>query len=183
MMHLSMEELAAGLDEIRMSPADGGELQLIVRRPGVGERESVAEGVLDVAEGLVGDDWARRRGRTPDGSPDPAAQLTLINSRLVELIAGDPSRWALAGDQLFVDMDLSSANLPPGTRLSVGEAELEVTSMPHTGCSKFAQRYGTEALKFVNAPERRELRLRGMYARVRKSGSIRVGDRVRKSGG
>lgn len=181
MEHRSIEELAAGLDGIRHSPSDGGTLQLIVRRPGVGERETLHEGLLDEARGLVGDDWSRRRGRTPDGTPDPAAQLTLINARLAGLVAGeDRSRWALAGDQLFVDLDLSTTNLPAGSRLAVGEAELEVTSKPHTGCAKFAQRFGNDALKFVNEPVGRELRLRGLYARVVRPGTIRVGELVRK---
>jgi hypothetical protein len=176
-----MSELEARLDEVILSPKDHGVLEMIVRRPAVGEREILDEGHLDLAEGLVGDSWRLRTSRrTADGTPHPDMQLNLINSRLVSLVAQDRSRWHLAGDQLYVDLDLSEANLPPGTRLSIGSAVIEVTAEPHTGCSKFVERFGLDAMKFVNAPERKDLHLRGINARVVRSGVVRAGQAVNK---
>jgi hypothetical protein len=181
MSHLRTAELEAGLDSIRSSPADVGRLELIVRRPAPNEREVLTEGRLDPAAGLEGDDWSRRKGwSTPDGSLDPNTQLNVMNARTVALVAGDPDRRALAGDQLYLDLDISEANLPPGTRVAVGEAVIEVTEVPHTGCAKFTSRFGLDATRFVNA--HRDLRLRGMNARVVVAGTIRPGDEVRKLG-
>jgi hypothetical protein len=181
MEHRSAAELAAGLDEILLSPAAQGSVELIVRRPAENEREVLAEGVLDRDEGLVGDMW-RKRGssRSPDGSANPDAQLTLVNARTIDLIAGSRERWPLAGDQLYVDLDLAHENLPAGTRLAVGNAVVEVTAEPHTGCAKFTARFGTDATTFVNKPPGRELRLRGVNTRVVTSGAVRVGDTVTK---
>src|SRR6185295_15566316 len=181
MKHLTMSELEAGLDDITRSPKDGGVVEMIVRRPQVGEREVIEEAQLDLTEGLVGDSWRRRTSRrTADGTPHPDMQLNLMNSRVVSLVSQDRSRWPLAGDQLFVDLDLSDANLPPGTRLAVGTAVIEVTAEPHTGCAKFVERFGVDAMKFVNASERRDLHLRGINARVVRPGVLRVGDAVSK---
>lgn len=180
--HLTTAELEAGLDGIRQSPKDAGELQLIVRRPRVGEREALDEAELDLADGLVGDTWKfRASSRMPDKkSPHPDMQLNVINARAVALIAQHPSRWALAGDQLYVDLDLSADNLPAGTRLGIGTAVIEVTAQPHTGCGKFVERFGLDAMKFVNSPVGRALNLRGINARVVQPGTIRRGDIVRK---
>ena len=176
-----MSELEAGLEDIFRSPKDGGVLEMIVRRPQVGEREILAEGQLDLVEGLVGDSWKlRSSSRTADGMPHPDMQLNVINSRLVALVSQDRSRWHLAGDQLYVDFDLSDANVPAGTRLAIGSAVIEVTAEPHMGCSKFVERFGLDAMKFVNASERRDLHLRGINARVVQPGAVRVGDAVSK---
>jgi hypothetical protein len=181
MKHLTMSELEAGLAGVHQSPKDDGVLEMIVRRPQVGEREILEEGQLDLVDGLVGDSWKIRSSRrTADGSPHPEMQLNLINSRLVALVAQDRSRWHLAGDQLYVDLDLSAANLPAGTRLSIGSAVIEVTAEPHTGCSKFVERFGLDAMRFVNAEERKDLHLRGINARVVQAGALRVGDTVSK---
>jgi hypothetical protein len=154
---------------------------MIVRRPRVGEREMLGEADLDQSVGLVGDTWKDRTSkRTPDGSPHPDMQLNIINARTIDLLAGDESRWPLAGDQLFVDLDLSGANLPAGTRLAIGTAIIEVTDQPHTGCEKFVDRFGLDAMKFVNSPVGRSLNMRGINARVVQSGTIRVGDAIRK---
>ena len=154
---------------------------MIVRRPEVGVREVLPEGQLDLIEGLVGDSWkARTSRRTPDGSPHPDMQLNLMNARVVALVSQDKQRWPLAGDQLFVDFDLSEANVPAGTKLAIGSAVIEVTAEPHTGCSKFIERFGLDAMKFVNAEERRDLHLRGINARVVQPGSLRVGDSITK---
>ena len=180
MGHRSTAELEAGLDVVRASPADGGRVDLIVCRPAPGERQVLEEAVLDIVEGLVGDDW-RTRGssRTDDGAAHPGMQVTLMNARAASLVAGALDRWALAGDQLFVDLDLSEASLPPGTRLEIGTAVVEISAEPHTGCKKFAERFGRDAARFVNLPAGRALRLRGVNARVVVSGTVRPGDPVR----
>ena len=181
MNHRTTAELEAGLEEIRRSPPDEGLLHLIVRRPRVGEREVMDEAELDAVAGLVGDTWnVRKSSRTADGSPHPDMQLNLMNARTVALIAGEKSRWPLAGDQLYVDLDLSEANLPAGTRLALGSAIIEVTAQPHAGCAKFKDRFGPDALAFVNSPIGKELHLRGINAKVVQSGRIRPGDVVRK---
>lgn len=178
---LTMAELEAGLENITRSPKDEGVLEMIVRRPRTNEREVLETGELDVAEGLVGDNWTTRgSSRTADGSAHPDQQLTVMNSRVIALVAQSKERWQLAGDQLFIDLDLSAENLPPGTRLAIGSAIIEVTPPPHTGCQKFVARYGVDAVKFVNSPLGRQLHLRGINARVVRSGLIRVGDRVKK---
>jgi len=182
MRHRSDEELEAGLATIRQSPVDAGTVEMIVRRPARDEREVLEEGRLTTDDGLVGDHWRARGSRsTPDGSADPECQLTLMNARLVDLLAGGDRRaWPLAGDQLYVDLDLSVESLPAGTRLAVGTAAIEVTAPPHTGCAKFSARFGSPALRFVNSPEGRALRLRGLNARVVEPGVVRGGDAVRR---
>ena len=181
MKHLTTEELHAGLEAIRQSPKDEGVLELIVRRPQVGEREALAEGQLDIVDGLVGDSWSTRGSRrSKDGQAHPDMQLNIMNARVIALVAQDRERWHLAGDQLFMDLDLSAENLPPGTRLAVGSAVIEVTAEPHTGCQKFVSRFGLDAMKFVNSPLGRELNLRGINARVVQPGTIRVGDLAKK---
>ncbi len=180
--HLSTEELEAGLDLIRRAPPSDGVVELIVRRPAEGEREVLEEGVLDLVEGLVGDTWrARGSKRTADGSAHPDMQLNVMSARVVELVAaGERERWALAGDQLYVDLDLSEVNLPPGTRLALGSAVVEVTAEPHTGCAKFVARFGGDAHRFVNTKAHRHLRLRGLNAKVVEPGAVRRGDTIRK---
>ena len=172
-----MQQLESGLDHIRQSPRDEGLLHLIVRRPEVNTRELLEEAELNPIVGLVGDTWNMRSSkRTPDGSPHPEMQINVMNSRVIALVAQERERWHLAGDQLFVDLDLSGENLPPGTRLAVGSAILEVTPMPHTGCEKFVARFGLDAMKFVNSEVGKELCLRGINAKVVQEGTIRVGD-------
>ena len=178
---LTTAELEAGLDNILASPKNEGRLELIVRRPQVDARESVDEGHLDIAEGLVGDNWLDRGSRhMPNGAADPEMQLNIMNARVVRLVANDAARRELAGDQLYVDMDLSGENLPAGTRLSVGDAVIEVTEPPHTGCKKFAARFGVDAMVFVNSGLGKKLNFRGINARVVRSGDIKVGDVLRK---
>ena len=179
---LNTEELESGLDYIFESPKDEGALELIVRRPDVDQREVVAEGRLDVEVGLVGDNWlAKGSRRRPDGSADPDMQLNIMNARVVALVAADPDRRQLAGDQLYVDMDLSPENLPPGTQLTIGDAVVEVTEPPHTGCKKFAARFGKDAVVFVNAGLGKQHSFRGICAKVVESGDISVGDVARKT--
>lgn len=175
--HLGLDALEGGLDEVRRSPRDGGKLELIVRRPENDSREVLEEAQLDVDEGLVGDNWSRRGSKdTDDGSAHPDMQLNIMNARAAALVARDRSRWPLAGDQLYIDMDLSGENLPAGTRIRIGEALIEVTAEPHRGCRKFMERFGNFALKIVNSTEGIALNLRGINAKVVEAGSIRIGD-------
>jgi hypothetical protein len=179
MRHLTLAEMEAGLDFIRQSPRDSGSLKLIVRRPKTDEREVLTEGQLDPAHGLVGDNWKARGSRsTPDGSATPEMQLNVMNARVIELLAQAPERWALAGDQLYVDFDLSEANVPPGTRLAIGNAVIEITAPPHLGCKKFSARFGPDAMKFVNSPEGKQLHLRGVNAKVVTGGLVHSGDKI-----
>jgi hypothetical protein len=171
-LHLGYAELVAALPELERSPRDRGTVELIVRRPGKGQREVLEAGRLDVDEGLVGDRWAFGKRRRVE-------QLTVINSRLVALLAQTRDRWPLAGDQLYVDYDLSLENVPSGTRIAVGSAEIEVSPEPHTGCRLFAERYGRDAQRFVGSEQGHALQLRGINAWVVKTGDVRVGDEVR----
>jgi MOSC domain-containing protein YiiM len=182
-----MAELVAGLDDIHSSPTDSGPVEMIVRRPTSGSREIVDEATLDGVDGLVGDNW-RTRGnpRRPDGTAHPETQVTIMSARAAALVAQNRERWPLAGDQLFIDLDLSLANLPAGTRLAIGSAVIEVTTEPHTGCAKFVARFGVDAMKFVNSAVGRQLNLRGINTRVLVPGVIRVGDlatKIRRSSG
>ena len=180
-VYLSQVELEAGLEYIRESPRDQGVVKMIVRRPSVDAREVVNEAELSLSEGLVGDNWkSRGSNHTADGSAIIEAQLTLTNARAIALLAQDESRWPLAGDQFYVDFDLSDDNIPAGTRLAIGSAVIEVSAKPHTGCKKFSARFGVEALKFVNSPEGKRLHLRGINTRVIQPGIIHVGDIVKK---
>ena len=181
MKHLPLVDLEAGLDEIRQSPRDAGVLTAIVRRPRIGERETLQECELDCVQGLVGDNWrARGYDRSSDGSAHPDMQVTVMNSRVIALVAQDQERGQLAGDQLYIDLDLSTENLPPGTRLALGSAVIEVTAAPHTGCGKFAARFGRDARAFVNSAAGKQLNLRGINAKVVQSGVVRVGELARK---
>jgi hypothetical protein len=154
---------------------------MIVIRPEVDQREELEEGQLDVDKGLAGDNWSTRgSSKTPDGHAHPGMQMNIMNSRVAGLISQERGDWKMAGDQLFVDFNLSKSNVPPGTQLTIGDATLEVTEVPHTGCKKFAQRFGTDALKFISTREGKEWQLRGINARVVKSGSVRLGDAISK---
>lgn len=179
--HLSMAELQAGLERIRQSPKDHGVLEMIVRRPAVDQREVLESGRLDPAIGLEGDTWSVRGStRSADGSAHPDTQLNIMNARVIELVAQGKPRWPLAGDQLYIDLDLSEDNLPAGTRLSLGSAVIEITAQPHLGCKKFTARFGLEAMQFVNSDLGKRLHLRGVNARVVRAGIVRVGDRALK---
>ena len=175
--HRTSDELRAGLSYIEQSPKDGGILRLIVRRPRPEAREVVSEAQLDTSVGLVGDSWSTRRTRRGQGPlPNPDTQINIMNARAIALVAASEDRWPLAGDQLYLDLDLSDDNLPAGTRLEIGSAVIEVTAEPHTGCRKFSERFGVDATKFVNSRDGRRMHLRGVNARVVRSGTIRVGD-------
>ncbi|MCA9296552.1 MAG: hypothetical protein KC983_08540 [Phycisphaerales bacterium] len=169
----------SNFEHVHTAPADDGELILIVRRPDIDQRETLDIGELSAECGLIGDNWhVKPCRRTDDGSPHPDMQLNIINIRLLELIEPDRARWPLAGDQLYVDLDLREENLPAGTRLAIGDAVVEVTDQPHTGCAKFAERFGRDAALWVNSPRGRALRLRGINARTVVAGTIRTGDRI-----
>jgi MOSC domain-containing protein YiiM len=182
MAYRTEAELEAGIPRVLAAPKDEGVLRLVVRRPGPGQREVLDAGELDTELGLVGDDWINRPGMGSD-EPSPYAQVTVMNARLAELISGDadPTAWAQCGDQLYVDFDISSANLPAGTRLAVGDAVLEINDHPHTGCAQFRGWWGSDALRLVNGKRHRALRLRGANCIVVRSGTVRPGDVVRKA--
>jgi hypothetical protein len=174
-------ELELGIDQIKDSPKDNGVLEMIVRRPETETREIINAGEINVENGLAGDNWkARGNDHTPDGSADPEAQITLMNSRVIQLLSGDKKDWQWAGDQLFVDMDLSIDNLPPHSRIQIGSVILEISAKPHTGCKKFSGRFGIEALEFISTPLGKALRMRGVNAKVIQAGEIKVGDVVKK---
>lgn len=180
--YLCLAELESGLALIKQSPKGVGVLELIVCRPGLDQRQVLERARLDINEGLVGDTWISRGSRrTVDKSPHPNMQVAIMNSRVIALLAGTKDRWALAGDQLYIDLDLSDDNLPPGTRLKIGSSILEITPQPHTGCLKFVERFGDDAVKFVNGTEHQDLNLRGVYARVVRGGEIQTGDLVKKN--
>ncbi|MDJ0770243.1 MAG: hypothetical protein QNJ12_15690 [Ilumatobacter sp.] len=176
--HLTTEQLEAGDGHARESPSDGGTVEMIVCRPGIDERRVLEEGRLVVGDGLVGDNYLDRPAKGDD-KPHPEAQLNLMNSRVVDLVAeGRRDRWSLAGDQFFVDFDLSADNAPAGTRLSIGTAVIEVSTKPHNGCAKFAERFGIDAARWVNADK--AARRRGINAMVVQAGVVRAGDRITK---
>lgn len=178
---LTAEELAAGLAEILRSPQDHGVVSLIVARPATDQRRSLQQAELRPADGLIGDCWfTNTSARLPDGAPDPAVQITLMNARCIQLLTGDQAHWPLAGDNLFVDFDLSFANLPAGSRLQIGQCLLEITEPPHAGCHKFKRRFGAEAVRFVNSAEGTSLRLRGAHARILRGGFVSVGDSIHR---
>jgi hypothetical protein len=179
--HLSLKELTDGLAEILESPKDHGVLKAIVIRPETDTRASLQECELSPDGGVHGDNWAKGCWMSlPDGRPHPDVQVTIMNARAIALIAQDEARWPLAGDQLFIDLDLSDDNLPPGTRLAIGSALLEITSVPHKGCKKFAERFGVDATRFVNSRDGVRLHLRGIYAKIVERGVVAVGDTVAK---
>ncbi len=178
--HLTAEQVAAGMADVRDSPRGPGRVDLIVIRPGIDERMILSEVEVDADHGLAGDSWAARGSRRrPDGSADPGAQVTVMNSHFARLIAGTDERMSLAGDQLFMDLDLSWGNLPTGTHLEFDEVVLEVTDVPHTGCAKFRERFGVAALRATNTPEGKDLRLRGINATVVRGGTLRQGESAR----
>jgi hypothetical protein len=177
-MQRTTAELEALLPEILAAPKDAGPVEMIVRRPAENQREVLESADLSTELGLLGDNWVKRVGRS--GEPNYKAQLTLMNSRVVDAVAVSRERWALAGDQIYVDLDLSVENLPPGSRIQVGEAVVEISDTPHTGCDKFAGRFGAEALRFANVGVGRDNRFRGVNAFVVESGSFRVGDKITK---
>jgi hypothetical protein len=181
MAYQTAEQLEAGMGRVYDTPKDEGTLQLVVRRPGRGEREILAEGQVDTEQGLIGDDWINRPGMHRE-TPSPYAQVTVMNARAAELVSGDPepSTWAQCGDQLYIDLDISEANMPAGTRIEIGEAVLEIQSEPHTGCVQFRSWWGQEALRHISTREGLSLRMRGANTRVLRSGIVRPGDTARK---
>ena len=177
-MHRTTAELETFLDNILAAPKDAGPIEMIVRRPGEDQRETVDSGELSTTEGLVGDNWLLRVDE--NGEPHMAAQLTLMNARVAEAVAGTRDRWPLAGDQIYVDLDISHENLPPGSRIKVGDAVVEISAVPHTGCAKFSGRFGSDALRFANVGPGRDNRFRGVNAFIIEGGAIAVGDKVKK---
>jgi len=180
--HLSAVELEQGLPEVLQSPLDAGHLEAIFVRPAPNERRTLTEARLTTENGIEGDRWFQDSYyHTTSGDPDPRNQVSLMNARFLRQIAGSVDSMCLAGDNFIIDIDLSEANLPPGTKLAVGsEVLLEVSDLPHTGCSKLAGRYGDEARTFMNNPRGKALHLRGRYARILRGGTVRVGDIVAK---
>ena len=180
--HATAVELEQGLAEVIASPAESGELTTIFIRPATNERRSVESATLTTEGGIDGDHWAADGFYSlPDGGPDPRCQVSIMNARFLRQVAVEEDAMCLAGDNLIVDLDLSEANLPAGNQLAIGaDVVVELTDLKHSGCGKFARRYGDEAKKFANDERGMALHLRGRYARVVRGGSIAVGDVVRK---
>ena len=176
-----LNDLLAGLSYVRAAPANQGVVEAIVVRPESEKRVSPEACEVSAELGVHGDHWAKGCWRSlPDGSPAPEVQIALMSARVASLISPDRRRWPLAGDNLIVDLDLSEQSLPVGRRIAIGEVVLEITAVPHTGCRKFSERFGSDAVKFVNSSEGKSLRLRGVFGRVVEPGSIRTGDAIRK---
>ncbi len=173
-----MQQLDENLETIKQAPSSAGTIELIVRRPQTGEREILEEAQLDTAEGLVGDNWKARGYKKGEANTD--MQINIMNVRATAAIEKDQTRWPLAGDQFYVDFDISKHNLPPGTRIQLGEAQLEVTAEPHLGCKKFSERFGQDATLWVNSDEGKALNLRGINAKVIQNGKVCVGDKIVK---
>jgi MOSC domain-containing protein YiiM len=179
--HFSLEELNLRLPEVRTAPVDRGQLVQIVARPVTEQRELRERSEVTPEAGLPGDRWVNTCSRKlPDGRLNPDSQITIMNTRCLAILTDERDRWPLAGDNLLVDFDLSETNLPAGQRVKIGSAILEITPHPHTGCSKFSSRFGVDALKFVNSPEGKKLRLRGLHAQVVQPGTLAVGDCIEK---
>ncbi len=177
--HLSLEALEEGLQHIQAAPKDQGSVDMIIRRPQENEREVLEVGDFDLLEGLVGDRW---KAPMKNGEPALGRQLNIMGTRAIALIAQSEDRWPLAGDQLFIDLDLSYENLPPGTQLKMGEVIIEVTDKLHAGCKKFSARFGEDAHVFVNSAHGKKHNLRGICAKMVQAGNVRVGDLIRKLG-
>jgi MOSC domain-containing protein YiiM len=180
--HATEAELEQGLPTVLASPRDAGQLEAIFVRPAPNERRALSSANLTVAGGIEGDRWAKdSRSRLEDGRSDPCCQVSLMNVRFLRQIAGSEDTLCLAGDNLIVDLDLSEANLPAGSRLAIGDSViLEISSKPHTGCSKLESRYGRDARTFMNNKRGKALHLRGRYGFVVTGGQIALGDAVRK---
>jgi len=180
MTYQTTEQLESGMARVIDTPKDQGLVRLVVRRPAKSQREILEVGRLDTEQGLVGDDWINRPNKTT-GRPSPYAQVTVMNARAAELISGDPepAAWAQCGDQLYVDLDISEANMPAGTRIEVGDAVLEVQAEPHTGCVQFREWWGGDALRHINTKEGLALRMRGANTSVVRAGDVRPGDTAR----
>lgn len=180
-MHPTVTELEAHLDTLRAAPRDIGTLEMLVRRPAQGVRELLDEAVLDPELGLVGDYWLEKvTRRAIEAGRHREGQLNVMNIRMARLLAPTEAEQALAGDQLYLDLDISTGNLPTGARVAIGEdAVIEVNAKPHNGCAKFRAAFGDDAIAFVNSPVGKELRLRGLNAKVVTPGTVRPGDKVR----
>jgi hypothetical protein len=180
--HRTRAEIEAGIGPVLQSPAEGAAVEALFSRPAPGKRLDLPALEVSVSGGIAGDHWSLGCWKTlPDGSPDPDVQVSLMNRRMLHLIAGARDNWARAGNNIIVDMDLSIDNLPIGQRLRVGTAELEIGPVANTGCDFFIERYGRDACVFVNTGIAKQKRLRGVYARVVKDGQIRIGDIIRKA--
>ena len=181
MDYIASSEIEARFEWVLEAPADAGRVESLVIRPAVNQREPLQRVMFSPQQGVEGDNWLSSCWKKlPSGESDPDVQVAIMNARMIEVLTNDKSRWPLAGDQLFVDFDLSVGNLAVGDRLQVGAAVLEITAEPHRGCSKFKKRFGQDALTFVNSPQGDVHRLRGVYAKIVSAGEVCVGDSVSK---
>ena len=172
----TFDELEALWSAAPPPPRERGSVRLLCVRRAPSEHETPESVEVTVSEGLVGDRWSRATAH----DPDPDSQVTLMMAGVAELVAAAEQPLHEAGDNILVDYDISVDNLPVGSRLRIGEAVLEVSATPHTGCSKFSGRFGQDALRWVNWRYWRERRLRGVNCRVVSGGTVRLGDAVER---
>jgi MOSC domain-containing protein YiiM len=171
----TMDQLEAAWTSEPPAPRDDGSVRLICVRKGGGIHETPGEIEITAHHGLQGDRWSQR---DPHADPDGATAVTLMNVFVAELVGDGEQPLDAAGDNLLIDLDIGTDALPPGSRLTIGEAVLRVSEQPHTGCSTFRDKFGLDALRWVSTPDGRARRLRGVNCSVVRAGIVRVGDPI-----
>lgn len=181
MKFVTQPEIDQRLSSVLDSPKDQGTVEMIVVRPFKNQRKTLIHVLFSPEAGVTGDNWKTQCWKKlNDGQSDPDVQVAIMNARMIDMLTDDKAHWPLAGDQLFVDFDLSVTNLSPGDQLQIGDAVLQITAEPHRGCSKFKQRFGELAMHCVNSAQGDAHRLRGIYAKIISAGNVSVGDVIHK---
>lgn len=176
-MHATMDELLAATPSILDAPKDRAEISMLCLRPGYNQRRFVDHIDVSPEEGIPGERWSTRPWLTlPDGAAHPGIQVCILSKRVLDLVWRDRATTPHPGDTFIVDMDLSEDNLPDGQLLQAGSAVLRVSEVFNDGCVKWKARYGADAKDWVNLPEYRAARLRGILCSVEQAGRIANGD-------